>query len=317
MGADDYLIQAILGAGEGFARAYVPFKEMETRDMLSRRAENEKYQREQFVSGSDFTDELRSELNMTPEQRISKEELKMRQPQMVWNPDKKTYEQVSPFKSKFTAPPKSEEDMLSDYEKKKTIDADIAERKLREKSSLKDKELFPIIKQKTEKIISDFRNMKRVALEIANDPYLKDAVGYPESYNPADIPSTEGRRVFAKIKNLKAQIRLNSLIDLKSMSATGASGMGPLSNEEGQALEQKIAALDTGQPVEGFKTALNDVVNFADDSEYSHTNTFNTHYGKYGKLQFRRDAGVPGIGGESKNSGEKKQRRKATLEDFN
>lgn len=49
--SDDYLIQAILGMGEGFAKAYVPHTQAVREDALTRRREEEKFERDKELLG--------------------------------------------------------------------------------------------------------------------------------------------------------------------------------------------------------------------------------------------------------------------------
>ncbi len=49
---------------------------------------------------------------------------------------------------------------------------------------------------------------------------------------------------------------LGALSDLKANSPTGASGLGALSEKEGEALRNAAAALDRTQDIDSYKTAL-------------------------------------------------------------
>lgn len=67
-----------------------------------------KYNREQFVSGKDLSPDVRNELGIGEDQRVNKEELKLRQPQYVLNPKTGEYDLVSTIRSKINFPKGSE-----------------------------------------------------------------------------------------------------------------------------------------------------------------------------------------------------------------
>lgn len=61
------------------------------------------------------------------------------------------------------------------------------------------------------------------------------------------IPHTQTRDAQNALETVKNQVLLTTLSKLKALSATGASGFGALSNQEGKILQNSIANLETAQ----------------------------------------------------------------------
>lgn len=61
------------------------------------------------------------------------------------------------------------------------------------------------------------------------------------------IPHSDTANANAALDNIKNQVLLNTIAKLKALSATGASGFGSLSNQEGEILKNSIASLDKKQ----------------------------------------------------------------------
>jgi hypothetical protein len=69
--------------------------------------------------------------------------------------------------------------------------------------------------------------------------FTGDVLGY--------IPHTQTRDARNALETVKNQVLLTTLGKLKALSATGASGFGALSNQEGKILQNSIANLETSQ----------------------------------------------------------------------
>jgi hypothetical protein len=69
--------------------------------------------------------------------------------------------------------------------------------------------------------------------------FTGDVLGY--------IPHTQTRDARNALETVKNQVLLTTLGKLKALSATGASGFGALSNQEGKILQNSIANLETAQ----------------------------------------------------------------------
>lgn len=61
------------------------------------------------------------------------------------------------------------------------------------------------------------------------------------------VPHSDTANANSRLDVIKNQVLLNTIAKLKSLSATGASGFGSLSNQEGEILKNSIAALDKKQ----------------------------------------------------------------------
>lgn len=73
------------------------------------------------------------------------------------------------------------------------------------------------------------------------------------------IPHTKTRDASAALETVKNQVLLTTLTKLKALSATGASGFGALSNQEGNILKNSIANLETAQSHEAIVSNLNTI----------------------------------------------------------
>lgn len=106
---------------------------------------------------------------------------------------------------------------------------------------------------------------------LLKNPALKDVVGplegrayYPNTgaamLNPVLGTSAEDRtNALADIDTIKSQTFLSQLVALKNSSATGASGLGALSKEEGQKLIDGVQSLDTKQGEKQFNGNLAEI----------------------------------------------------------
>lgn len=75
----------------------------------------------------------------------------------------------------------------------------------------------------------------------------------------AKIPHTNTADAEKKLDVIKNQVLLNTISKLKALSATGASGFGQLSNQEGEILKNSIANLSTKQSNKQLIESLNTV----------------------------------------------------------
>lgn len=91
-----------------------------------------------------------------------------------------------------------------------------------------------------------------------NDTGLGDVTGFGGTGlgDALTFGGTEGANVRAKIKQLESRTMLGALSDLKANSPTGASGLGALSEKEGEALRNAAAALDRSQDMTSYTNAL-------------------------------------------------------------
>jgi hypothetical protein len=90
---------------------------------------------------------------------------------------------------------------------------------------------------------------------VLKNPSLNDVVGSLEggwAGAAKNIFSDEAQNAIADIETLKSQTFLNQLVTLKNSSATGASGLGALSKEEGERLINGIQSLSRKQGEKQF-----------------------------------------------------------------
>lgn len=72
----------------------------------------------------------------------------------------------------------------------------------------------------------------------------------------SNIPGTDNKDFDVLLSTLKSQQFLNGIQALKNASKTGASGMGALSETEGNKIESAVASIDRNQSPAALKTAL-------------------------------------------------------------
>lgn len=73
------------------------------------------------------------------------------------------------------------------------------------------------------------------------------------------IPHTGARNARAALDTIRNRVLLDTISKLKALSATGASGFGALSNQEGEILKNSIASLDKAQTHDAIVAALKDI----------------------------------------------------------
>lgn len=123
------------------------------------------------------------------------------------------------------------------------------------------KQALPKAQGALDSTIADIKQTEDLIDEIlspASDTGLGDVTGFGGGTvgDAFTLGGTEGAKVRAKTKQLEARTMLDSLANLKASSPTGASGMGALSEREGEALRNARAALDRTQDMASYKAAL-------------------------------------------------------------
>jgi hypothetical protein len=117
------------------------------------------------------------------------------------------------------------------------------------------------------------------ATALAAHPGLKSITGAYQGAlaknadNPAVVASSpvvfggDGLAALALYKRVIANTTMRALATLKQQSATGASGLGQLSDREGEMLKNAMAALDLAQPTAAFKKNLDDYITALRDTK--------------------------------------------------
>jgi hypothetical protein len=91
--------------------------------------------------------------------------------------------------------------------------------------------------------------------------------------NPAVVATApvvfgnDGLAALALYKRVIANTTMRALATLKQQSATGASGLGQLSDREGEMLKNAMAALELAQPTTAFAANLNDYIQALRDTK--------------------------------------------------
>jgi len=87
-----------------------------------------------------------------------------------------------------------------------------------------------------------------------------------------NLPGTKAADAAAMLEKIKAGTLLSGLNNLKSQSATGASGLGSLTEREGAAVQNAQAALQSGQSIDQL---LKNAANYRNQLAKSKTNLVN------------------------------------------
>ena len=127
------------------------------------------------------------------------------------------------------------------------------------------------------------RNIKDALTSIENNPWLRVGGGIfykamaPTSWLGKMLPSEAGN-LYGAVNSLNSQIALSSLAKLKSLSATGASGLGAVNMKEWSALENSLRSLNPNfltipklyenlQEIDGYFTRIIDQALNQEDPE--------------------------------------------------
>jgi len=104
---------------------------------------------------------------------------------------------------------------------------------------------------------------------LAKDPAIDSATGNIFGRLPTILLGQGAVDFERKLANLKQNIGLTSLQQFKSLSSTGASGFGNLSNEEGRRLEAMFGVLDRTASPQLIRNTLAEISNFVKDHNMS------------------------------------------------
>ena len=120
--------------------------------------------------------------------------------------------------------------------------------------------------EKNSKIISaaddslyEINNIRTKVNDLMGDVSKNSAMstaGYALSF----IPKTQAAAFASRVESLKAALMLNAMAMLKSLSTSGSTGMGNLSNAEGEVLKSNIASLSFSNNVAAFNRSLQDIL---------------------------------------------------------
>lgn len=118
-----------------------------------------------------------------------------------------------------------------------------------------------------------------------------------------NVPGTDAKALEVALKNIKANLGVDQLQQMRQISKTGASGFGALSDRELDVITTSIANLDQAQRPEDLIAALDRVA---------------THYNNWLKLQqginpYKQGENAPAAGGTPPPPGETPEQRKQRL----
>lgn len=121
--------------------------------------------------------------------------------------------------------------------------------------------------------------LHKTAGDLLKHPGLSANTGWSGAVGIPRIPNTEGKNASVILQNLKSQMVVGVLQDLKKSSANGSSGFGALSDKEGKILETLRANLDTAQSEPSMRKAIKDLQDFAARSQQNFRTRYEQTYG--------------------------------------
>lgn len=136
--------------------------------------------------------------------------------------------------------------------------------------------------------LREYDNMIMEAQAIKNDPSVGMATGLTKL--SSFIPGTGSKRVAARLETLKSKTLLNVLSSLKTLSKTGASGFGQLSDKESETIKSSVSTLDRGLSKEDFQASIDRFVAEMEERKKTLQGTFDSTYGS------DEESGAPDIG---------------------
>lgn len=113
--------------------------------------------------------------------------------------------------------------------------------------------------QKVQKVKSDVEDTVMTLDRLIDHPGLSGIVGnkIPYSY----VPGSDSANALALFNNIEARNVINTVTEMKSLSANGSTGFGALSEKEGEYLKNSRGALDRKQSVQEWKTNAQKLAN--------------------------------------------------------
>lgn len=302
MGADDYLLEALAGAVQGFGNVYIPRKQAEYENSLL-------MQRQQAQSSADFN-LFKQKLPLEQAKDIAVAQAKDASKEHTIG---EMYPSGTPRPSEFTpdldklppslaAPliknrsessgktPILKSDAIKMAQSGETIPKDsliIDDTKSsqteeeKQQARLEAKKAFA--KPNVIKAIGEFQanadsTIKKIDRLLKN-PNLGDALGWKGTVY-GKLPATDAQAILADINSIKSAMSLDALTALKNASPTGASGLASLSDAEGKRLENARANLETKQKEKDFITQLKDAREVLSGAKQRAINAYELDYGE-------------------------------------
>jgi hypothetical protein len=108
--------------------------------------------------------------------------------------------------------------------------------------------------------------------ELMNHPGLAGITGVRGKV--PDIPGSDAANARALLNTIKSQVGFGVLQEMRNNSKSGGA-LGSVSDAEGKRLENNLAALDTTQGADQFKSQLKNILDYADSAKGRLRDTFN------------------------------------------
>jgi len=133
--------------------------------------------------------------------------------------------------------------------------------------------------QEAKSVIGNFDQMSQTANELLKHPGLEHNTGWYGALGFNKVPNSSGKDASILLDNLKSKLVINTMAQLKSLSKTGSTGFGQLSEPENQRLETYVRNLDRAQSLDSMKSALKDISDFANENKKNFLDRYNSLYG--------------------------------------
>jgi hypothetical protein len=141
-------------------------------------------------------------------------------------------------------------------------------------------------------LIYDMTSLKQAALKLKDHPGLSGISGAKGAL--PNVPWSSAAEAEALLKTLQSKTFVSVLAKMRAASATGASGLGQLSEREGDKLEQSWAPLVKKQSTKAMQDALQQI---ADQSDHFIRQANKIHEMNWGNESGGGGGGVPKSGG--------------------
>jgi hypothetical protein len=122
---------------------------------------------------------------------------------------------------------------------------------------------------------SDMDRLATAAATLRDHPGLGGITGIRGAL--PNIPGTDAANAAALLENLKSQVTVDVLSNMRQASKTGGA-LGNVSNYEDKMLASNISALGQAQSKEAFQKALNDIIAFSTDAKKRHNDALAAKY---------------------------------------
>lgn len=256
MADQDFLMQAALGALEGFNSAYVPYKRLEAQELFAekrdaRRREADMTAMRQKQAGEFDTFQKELPLKESSEIRVNNAKPL---PTYVVNP---APGELLPGQRPFNLP-------------KPAIDP-------MDKLDAKKKSLQPKAKLSLNQLTSSLDKEIALAKSIKDNPALPRVTGV--SGKLPNLPGGEAANLQAKIDQLKAATFISEFQSMKQNSPNGSSGLGAASDIEGQKVEKKGFRGDQKQSSKEFQKAVDERIAVLEDTKRNLQRAYEEDYG--------------------------------------